>query len=315
MFPKNWSIEMRTRVLVLILLAMPIVGFVGAPQALTADQVRGGWIADLNGQRHVYVLNVRGTDIKGIYCWDCSNPDNLAFVQNGKLEADAISFVVFHDIGPGAPYRENVRGKLVNGQLVLTATRQGGPNARPIETTWQRESRRPGGPGGAAPLPGAAPAAAPPPAAALPPATAPNAPPRGAGPGGGGGGRGRGYVPPGPNEPITVAKISGVWVGGGNGPNKQWFMFRQVDGQILGMVCGPCDNPFTFGVLNDGRIMGDTFTFNIVHEDWGVGIEDGPFNNVATVTIAKNEFRMRTLQDNRPVALEMILTGPLRLDR
>jgi hypothetical protein len=24
---------------------------------------------------------------------------------------------------------------------------------------------------------------------------------------------------------------------------------------------------------------------------------------------------MRTLQDNRPVALEMILTGPLRLDR
>jgi hypothetical protein len=300
----------------MLLTAMPILGVTRPPQTLTADQVRGGWIADLNGQRHIYILNVRGTDIKGIYCWDCSNPDNLAFVQNGKLEGDSISFVVLHDVGPGAPYRDSVRGRLVNGQLVLTATRQGTPNARAVETTMQREPRRPGGPAGAAPLPGAA-AAAPPP----PPAPPPPGPPRGGGPGGGGGGgggRGRGYVPPGPNEPITVAKISGVWVGGGNGPNKQYFMFRQVEGQILGMVCGPCDNPFTFGVLNNGAIMGDTFTFNIVHEDWGVGIEDGPFNNVATVTIAKNEFRMRTQQDNRPVgvnALEMILTGPLRLDK
>ena len=306
---------MRTRVLMVMVMVMPMLGFASPPQALTGDQVRGGWVADLNGQRHVYVLNVRGTDIKGIYCWDCSNPDNLAFVQNGKLEADGISFAVFHDAGPGAPYRDNVRGKLVNGQLVLTATRQGSANARPVETTMQRESRRPGGPAGAAPLPGTPPAAAAPPAA---PAAPRGAAPGGGGPGAGGGGRGRGYVAPGPNEAITVAKISGVWVGGGNGPNKQYFMFRQVEGQILGMVCGPCDNPFTFGVLNSGTIMGDTFTFNIVHEDWGAGIANGPFNNMATVTIAKNEFRMRTQQDNTPVgvnALEMILTGPLRLDR
>ena len=287
-----------------------MLGLVRPAQTPTADEVRGGWVADLNGQRHVYVLNVRGMDIKGIYCWDCSNPDNLAFVQNGKLEADAISFEVFHDAGPGAPYRDNVRGKLVNGQLVLTATRQGSNNARPVEMTMQRESRRPGS---AAPLPGA-------PAVAAPPAGARGAGGAAAAPGavgGAGGARGRGYVPPGPNEPLTVAKISGVWVGGGNGPNKQYFMFRQVENQILGMVCGPCDNPFTFGVLNSGVIMGDTFTFNIVHEDWGAGIENGPFNNKATVTIAKNEFRMRTQQDNSPPgvnALEMILTGPLRLD-
>ena len=304
---------MKTRSLMGMVLMVSMLGFVRPAQALTAEEIRGGWVADLNGQRHVYVLNVRGTDIKGIYCWDCSNPDNLAFVQNGKLEADAISFVVFHDIGPGAPYRDNVRGKLVNGQLVLTATRQGSTSARTIEMAMQRESRRPGGPGGAAPLPGAPAAAAPianTPAGAVPPAGA-----RGAG--AGGGARGRGYVPAGPNEPLNVAKISGVWVGGGNGPNKQYFMFRQVENQILGMVCGPCDNPFTFGVLNSGVIMGDTFTFNIVHEDWGAGIENGPFNNMATVTIAKNEFRLRTQQDNSPPgvnALEMILTGPLRLD-
>ena len=302
-----------------MLTALP--GFGGPPQALTADQVRGGWVADLNGQRHVYVLNVRGTDIKGIYCWDCSNPDNLAFgAERQSGGGRPISFVVFHDVGAGAPYRDNVRGKLANGQLVLTATRQGSANARPVEMTMQRESRRPGGPAGAAPLPGRRPlqqrpaVAAPAVAAPIAEAPAVAAPPAGAR--GAGGARGRGYVPPGPNEPLTAAKISGVWVGGGNGPNKQYFMFRSRQSDSWHGL-RPCDNPFTFGVLNSGVIMGDTFTFNIVAEDWGVGIENGPFNNQATVTIAKNEFRMRTQQDNRPPgvnALEMILTGPLRLD-
>ena len=309
---------MRTRVWMLFLTAAAILGIARPAQALMPEEIRGGWVADVNGQRHVYVLNVRGTDIKGIYCWDCSNPDNLAFVQNGKLESDAISFVVFHDVGPGSPYRDNVRGKLVNGQLELTLTRQVAANSRSAEATkmiMQRESRRPGGPGGAAPLPGTAPPA---PAAGARGPLATAVAPVGAAPAGvGAGARGRGYVAPGPNEPISVAKISGVWVGGGNGPNKQYFMFRQVEGQILGMVCGPCDNPFTFGVLNNGMIAGDTFTFNIVHEDWGLGIENGPFNNMSSVTIAKNEFRLRTQQDNSPpgvYALEMILTGPLRLD-
>lgn len=299
---------MKTRILVTLLLLWALPGLVQPAFALTADEIRGGWVADVNGQRHIYILNVRGTDIKGIYCWDCSNPNNLAFVQGGKLESDGISFTVFHNGGTGTPYKDSVRGKLVNGQLVLTFTRQGATNgtanARPVEMTMQRDPRKPV----------SAPVAA---------ATAANAtavaplPPAGAGGAAGAGARGRGYVAPGPNEPVTVEKISGVWVGGGNGPNKQYFIFRQVEGQILGMVCGPCDNPFTFGVLNNGMIAGDTFTFNIVHEDWGAGIEKGPFNNMASVTIAKNEFRLRTQQENAPsgvLALEMILTGPLRLD-
>src|SRR5262249_10273117 len=151
------STEMITRVTLLFGIIAALVGVARPAQAITADEVRGGWIADINGQRHIYILNVRGTDIKGIYCWDCSNPDNLAFVQNGKLESDGISFVVLHDVGPGAPYRDNVRGKLVNGQLVLTLTRQASGGTRapaPTEMTMQRETRRPGGPGGAAPLPG-----------------------------------------------------------------------------------------------------------------------------------------------------------------
>ena len=303
-----------------------------AAAAVTPDEVRGGWIADADGQRHVLLLNVRGTDVRGISCWDCSNPENLSFVLDGKLEADGFSLVLLHDIGPGAPYRENVKGKLVDGRLLLNFQRQGS-SASAKQMTMLREPRRPNSglvlPGVVAPLPDGV---APPPAPAPAPAAA-----RGgnaaAVPGGGGtntpapvpvpgglpagarGGRGA-YVPPGPNETLTPAKVVGLWLWG-TGPGKQYFMWRQVGNEIRGMVCGPCDNPFTFGVLADGVISGDTFRFNIVHEDWGIGIQNGPFNNQATATISMNEMHIATRQDNQPATaapLEMTMLGPVRVE-
>jgi hypothetical protein len=46
---------------------------------LTDNDVRGGWIADVGGQRVIYVLKVRDGRISGIYCSDCANPDQVAF--------------------------------------------------------------------------------------------------------------------------------------------------------------------------------------------------------------------------------------------
>jgi hypothetical protein len=326
----------------LLVFAVVAVGSAHGVAALTPDEVRGGWIADINGQRHVYLLNVRGTDIRGIYCWDCSNPDNLAFVMDGKLAADGFTLTLLHDAGPGAPYRENVKGKIVDGRLVVSAERQGS-NAPATQMTLMREPRRPTCglvlPGAIAPLPaGVAP---PPPsplaqAPAAPAARGGQGPARGGGvavPGGGGtntnaptptpgavpaGARGRGgYISPGPTEPLTPAKVSGLWLWG-TGPGKQYFMFRQVGEGIRGMVCGPCDNPFTFGALDNGVIAGDTFRFNIVHEDWGIAIQNGPFNNQATATISMNEMHLATRQDNQPATsptLDMTLLGPIRPDR
>src|SRR5262245_40077283 len=105
-------------------LALTLSWSLQATAAVTPDEVRGGWIADPEGQRHIYLLSVRGTAVLGIYCWDCSNPDNLAFVLDGKLEADGFSFVLLHDAGPGAPYRENVKGRLADGRLMVTSQRQ-----------------------------------------------------------------------------------------------------------------------------------------------------------------------------------------------
>lgn len=305
-----------------------------AVAAVTADEVRGGWIADVDGQRHIYLLNVRGTSIRGIYCWDCSNPENLAFVMDGKMETDGFSLVLLHDVGPSAPFRENVKGKIVDGKLVVTAQRQGS-SAPAKQMTLMREPRRPASgmvlPGAIAPLPPGVelpPAAAPAPSAAggqvgarsveaTPPgARGPNAnapvPVPGALPAGA---RGRGgYVAPGPNETLNASNVAGVWLWG-TGPGKQYFIFRQVGNEIRGVVCGPCDNPFTFGALDNGTISGDTFRFNIVHEDWGNGIQNGPFNNQATATISMNEMRIATRQDNQPPTtptLDMTLLGPMR---
>jgi hypothetical protein len=297
-----------------------------AAAALTPDEVRGGWIADAGGQRHIYLLNVRGQDIRGIYCWDCSNPENLAFVVDGKLEGDGFRFALLHESRSGGSYRENVAGRIVDGRLAVRVQRQGG-NAPAVEMTLMREPRRPSSglilPGFIAPVP-----------AGVPQPPAPVSPLGGGGrgvPGGGGtntnapvpvpgavpaGARGRGgYVVPGPNEALTAATVTGLWLWG-TGPGKQYFMFRPVGAEIRGMVCGPCDNPFTFGALDHGVIMGDQFEFDIVHEDWGSGIQNGPFNNHATATVSMNEMHIATRQDNRAAtgpALEMTMLGPIRL--
>jgi len=298
-----------------------------------ADEVRGGWIADIDGHRHVVLLNVRGTEISGIYCWDCSNPDNLAFVLDGKLDENGFSFVLLHNAGPGIPNQDDVKGRIVDGRLTLSIRRQGAANPLLREMTMMREPRRPASgivlPGAIAPLPPGVelPAAAPATAVAqggnrgeatppgprgtnsAAPVPVPGALPAGA--------RGRGgYVAPGPNEPLYAGKIEGIWLWG-TGPGKQYFIFRRVGDVIRGVVCGPCDNPFTFGVLANGTISGDIFRFNIVHEDWGIGIQNGPFNNQATATVSMNEMRIATRQDNQDPntpTLDMTLLGPVRYD-
>jgi hypothetical protein len=128
---------------------------------------------------------------------------------------------------------------------------------------------------------------------------------------GGGGGRG-GYVPLGPNEKITEAKLLGLWVGFGTGQPRQHFMFRRVGDKILGMVCGPCDNPYTFGTLDTFVLDGEKLTWNIVHEDWGNGTL--PFNNMVTATMSHNEIAMTTMQDNLAAQLpfQMVITGPIQ---
>lgn len=307
---------MRTRVFALAVIVA--VAFACAPRAGAApptdDDVRGGWIADVNGQRLIYVLKIRDGRMSGIFCSDCANPDDVAFVADGTVHADGVAFRVLHVAGPGAPYSESVTGRLENGRLILTSVRDGGSNDRPTVTAFTREPRRirnglawpadqlaaartAGGPSAGA-------TAAPPP----PPAPRPAAP---------AGGRGRGaYVPPGPNEPLSPARIDGLWLTG-PGANGQHVTLHHVGTQILGVICGPCDNPFTVWPIDNGAISGvghDTLTFHIVHEDTAFPGTTfvAPFNTEVTATVSKTEMHLNVFREDNGTTGEMTLVGPMR---
>jgi len=307
---------MRTRVLTLAaLVAASLVCLrpaIAAP--LTDNDVRGGWIADVNGHRLIYVLKIRDGRISGVFCSDCANPDEVAFLSDGKVDTGGIAFRVRHVAGPDAPYFEDVRGRLENGRLILTTTRAGAPSGRPTVTTLTREPRRtrnglawPADQLAAARTAGgpSAGATAEPPS---PPQPRPVAP---------AGGRGRGaYVPPGPNETLSPARIDGLWLTG-PGANGQHVTLHQVGNQILGVICGPCDNPFTVWPIDSGVIGGnrdDTLTFHIVHEDTAFPgtTFTAPFNTEVTATVSKTEMHLKVFREDNGTTGEMTLLGPIR---
>ncbi|MDY6984383.1 MAG: hypothetical protein SV422_14955, partial [Pseudomonadota bacterium] len=119
---------------------------------------------------------------------------------------------------------------------------------------------------------------------------------------------------PGAAETLTPDKIAGLWLTG-SGPGKQYFNFKLHKDGIRGLVCGPCDNPHSFAPLENVRIDGTRFTFDIVHEDNGFGFaQHGPFRNVTTAQIARNEMQMTTYASYEPDGprVELTLLGPVR---
>jgi hypothetical protein len=252
---------------------------------VAADAVRGGWVADVDGVRHLFVLKVRGTAVSGIYCAvDCSDPANLAFVDGGVLTPEGVRFHVS---------RTDMVGRLDGNALVLT-TKSAQRLKLPRELRLQRDPRKPaaitveevfarrGVQSGPLVISGSS----------------------------------KPYVQPGANEPLTVSTIEGLWVWS-DGPGRQHFIFRRAGQGMLGVVCGPCDNPYTFGPIDNVAIHGDTLTFDINHEDWGIGHEFGPYENHATATLSRHELHLRTTQQNGPRIIQgdLVLTGPLRTER
>ena len=253
--------------------------FVAPAFAQNADAVRGGWLADVGGVRHIYMLTVRGTAVTGTYCTDCSDVATLALIEKGVLAADGLKFEVVNP-GPMA-YRDTVTAKLVGDGLEVTRQRQGAA-AAPTKMVLHRSTAKP---------------AAPPPP---PPA---GAPPRPA------------YVPPGPAEPLTPAKVAGLWMFG-EGPGKQHFSFKQNGSELFGLACGPCDDPNNMAPLDRVSIDGTTLRFSIVHENNAKAFYDkGPFSNDARASISQNELHMWVIPSYEPPTfkpIEITMLGPIR---
>ncbi|MBN9506008.1 MAG: hypothetical protein J0I69_08270 [Altererythrobacter sp.] len=261
-----------------------------------ADHYRGGWRTDA-GDPHVYQFVIRGDRVRGVYCTHCADGTTLALIEGRFAEDTGLSFSIRHYRPDGSLARiDKAEGRLAGGKLMLTGSFDG----KPVEQVLIKDPRGPD--------------PAPYPVAILPPGAPPVPIVRPAG-GGGGGGPPAPYVQPAPWRPLSADDVAGVWIGFGVGMNKQFFVIRKAEGALFGMACGRCDNPYTFGALENFRIDGDTLEFDIVHQDWGEGTVL-PFTRHVTAHIAMNEMRIDARRGDVPGGAPIVssLIGPIAIE-
>ncbi len=272
---------------------------VSAPAiAQDADHYRGGWRTDA-GDRHVYEFVIRGTEVTGIYCTFCADGTTLAPIHGSFDAGDGIAYTVRHlNLDGSLASTDTLTARLVDGALHVSGTR--GADGAAIEHVAIKDPRGP--------------TPAPYPQAVLPP-DAPPVPVLQGGFGGGGGGSPAPYVAPGEWKELTADDVVGVWLGFGTGMDKQYFLIRKDGDRLFGLACGRCDNPYTFGALENFVIEGDVLTFDIVHQDWGEGTRL-PFTRHVSAQIGMNEMHMDARRDDAPDRPGIVasLVGPVAIE-
>lgn len=96
----------------------------------------------------MYIFAVQDDRISGVVCTRCFDRNNLAFVSDGRVQGDTLSFTLLHDRGDGKPYQETFRGKVAGGRITLTASREGNPQTvtgGDVEPANAERSRNPRG--------------------------------------------------------------------------------------------------------------------------------------------------------------------------
>jgi hypothetical protein len=93
-------------------------------------------------------------------------------------------------------------------------------------------------------------------------------------------------------------------------------MFKQAGTELLGLGCGPCDDPNYMAPLDRISIDGTTLRFSIVHENNASAFYDkGPFSNDVRATIARHEMHWWVVPSYEAAGftpLEITMLGPMK---
>jgi hypothetical protein len=304
---------MNMRHIVLLLAALAMLVSARTAEALDADYWRGGWRTPLGQEPHIYYFVIRGQQVTGAYCRDCSDATTIGFIDGTWDEKTGIEFTVTVANPDGSIRSVDKRhATLADGRLTVTGGTARGKGSGLILV---KDPRRPD--------PGARPAYY------LPPGTPTVFPePRPAG------GRGGGAAPatpapywqPGPFKVLRPADLVGRWIATSFGPlgmNKQVFTFALVGDRLRGVVCGRCDNSYTVAAIERIRIVGDTLYFDIAHQDRGE-INPPIFDRNIVAQVVQNEMIASVLGTNlsidpanppvRPEGRPFTLVGPIAAD-
>lgn len=260
----------RTRASIRGLLAL--LALCAAP-IFAQPSIRGGWVTEGDGARHIYIFKERDGAFTGTHCTRCDERDDISIVRNGRISGARLSFSLLSG-GDDEWQEQRFEGEIGDGEIVLRRAGAAGPP--------QRLVRVPPAPAAAA---NAAAPAPPPPA----------------------------YVAPGPPEPQTLASMAGTWISG-TGARAQLAMLKVLDGQLVGLICGPCDSPVTMAPIEDGSVQGTRVEFFTVHEDNGRIDKYGRYRNDIVGTVAKHQLRIDSHLDGKPGENEAHMTfiGPIR---
>lgn len=270
----------------LFLIALATLGSTRPAEALNADYWRGGWRTPLGEAPHIYYFVIRGNQVTGVYCRNCSDATTIGFIDGAWDETAGIAFTITVPNPDGSIKSvDRQRAMLAEGRLTVTG---GTPSRARQGLTLIKDPRRvdPGGQ----------------PAYYLPPGT-PTVYPVARPSGGGGGGAPAPrapYWPPGPFKTLRPADVAGTWIATTFGPlgmNKQIFTFLRVGDQLRGVVCGRCDNAYTFAALEHVTMVGDRLYFHIAHQDRG-NIDPPVFNRTVLAQIVQNEMMASVLGNN-----------------
>jgi hypothetical protein len=266
-----------------------------AAAAEDADHYRGGWRTEA-GEPHTYEFVIRGGEVSGIACIQCSDGTTLSPIAGTFDENTGIAFTVRNLKPDGSLASEDhLSARLDNGKLRVTGRRA---DRALFEEIAIKDPRGPT-PGGY-------------PQAVLPPGSPPVPIVKFSG---GGGGLPTPYVQPAPWRQLTAADVAGAWLGFGVGRDKQYFLIRRDGDTLFGLACGACDNPYTMGALDNFAIHGDTLEFDIEHQDWGEG-SHVPFVRHVTAHIAMNEMRIDARRADIPGGAPIVssLLGPIAIE-